>query len=398
VNSAARNYLDNAATSWPKPDAVYVAMDRFSRETGSTAGRGSYRSATQASEVVASCRRQLMRVIHASQASEIAFFSNGTTALNAAIMGVVQPGDHVVTTAIEHNSVLRPLAHLNERGMIRLTIARCSAKGEVDIDQLLEAIEPNTALVAIAHASNVTGSVQDVATIGKSLQDHKALLLCDAAQTLGYLSIDVQEMGIDLLAAPGHKGSCGPLGTGMLYASPKATRVLRPTIFGGTGSVSESLEMPSHMPEMLEAGNLNVAAIAGWDAGLQYLLSQPPTELDGHRQTLCRRMIEKLGEIPGAFALIGAEIPVASIVFDQLEPSLVASLLDSEYAIEVRSGFHCAALIHAPIRDARAARTNGQGPAYQGTLRFSGSHLTSPEQIDEAAAAVNDLVAELAES
>lgn len=398
MNGSARNYLDNAATSWPKPDAVYDAMDRFSRETGAAAGRGSYRSATQASEVVASCRRQLMRLIHASQASEIAFFSNGTTALNAAIMGAVQPGDHVVTTAIEHNSVLRPLTHLNDRGMIRLTIARCNAMGEVDIDQLLESIEPSTALVAIAHASNVTGAVQDVTTIGKSLRDHKALLLCDAAQTLGYLPIDVQEMGIDLLAAPGHKGSCGPLGTGMLYASPKATCVLRPTIFGGTGSVSESLQMPSRMPEMLEAGNLNVAAIAGWDAGLRYLFSQAPTELNEHRQSLCRCLTEKLGGIPGTLALIGAELPVASIVFDHLEPSLVASLLDSEYAIEVRAGFHCAALIHAPIRDAREARTGGQGPAYQGTLRFSGSHLTSTNQIDEAAAAVNDLVKELTES
>jgi cysteine desulfurase / selenocysteine lyase len=389
-----RNYLDNAATSWPKPDAVYTAMDQFAREIGAAAGRGSYQAATAAGDVVAACRLQLMSLVNARDAKDVAFFSNGTTALNAAIFGVVQPGDHVVSSAIEHNSVLRPLQSLSERGIIRLTVIDCDAEGQVDIDQLLDAIEDQTLLVALAHASNVTGAVQNVHAIGQRLANHRALFLCDASQTLGYLPIDKQGMGIDLLASAGHKGSLGPLGTGMLVVSAKAASQLRPTVFGGTGSISESLQMPTRLPEMLEAGNLNVPAIAGWNAGLQYLRSLDTQEAEMQRLALCRRLCEQFADLDGGFAVCGRELPLASLVFDRLDPMMVATLLDSEFSIEVRSGLHCAALVHRPIQERHGQRV-GKHSEYQGTLRLSAGHFTQLEQIDAAAAAVHDLVAEL---
>src|SRR5690606_31563500 len=179
----------------------------------------------------------------------------------------------------------------SERG-VRLDIVGCDASGQVDPAEVLARVTPRTRLVAISHGSNVTGAVQDVAAIGQQLQTTETLLLCDAAQTLGYLSIDVQALGIDLLAAPGHKGACGPLGTGMLYVSPKAQSRLRPTIFGGTGSSSQSLEMPAAMPGMLEAGNLNVTALAGWDAGLEALAEEPAED----RQRRCGELADRSEE------------------------------------------------------------------------------------------------------
>lgn len=394
VSERVRNYLDHAATSWPKPEAVYAAMDRYAREIGAAAGRGDYRSAVAASEIVSGCRRLLMRLINAGKADEIAFFSNGTSALNAAIFGSVRNGDHVVTSAIEHNSVLRPLEELRARGTIRLDVIDCDASGRVDIQQMLDRVDDQTALVALAHGSNVTGAVQDVAVIGEKIRASKTLFLCDAAQTLGYLPIDVQGMGVDLLAAPGHKGACGPLGTGMLYVSPKATPQLRPTVFGGTGSLSESMQMPLRMPEMLEAGNLNVPAIAGWYAGLESLRSLDPSAAAMGRIALCKRMSDCFSNIPSVFAIVGEQLPIASLVFDGLEPSTVGGLLDSEFGIDVRCGLHCAALVHAPIRTASVA-LGLSAKHYSGTLRLSGGHATSLPQIDEAASAIHDLVVEL---
>jgi len=379
-----RVYLDHAATGWPKPERVYQAMDRFARSTGASAGRGGYRSAAIADEVLASCRRRLARLIGADQPQRIAFFSNGTTALNAAIGGVVSAGDHVVTTVTEHNSVLRPLQWLSSERGVRLDIVGCDASGQVDPAEVLARVTPRTRLVAISHGSNVTGAVQDVAAIGQQLQTTETLLLCDAAQTLGYLSIDVQALGIDLLAAPGHKGACGPLGTGMLYVSPKAQSRLRPTIFGGTGSSSQSLEMPAAMPGMLEAGNLNVTALAGWDAGLEALAEEPAEDRQRRCGELADELRRGLSTLPGTRAIIGARLPIASLTFEQFEVSLAATLLDTEFGIEVRSGLHCAALIHDAI-----------GTAPDGTLRLSAGHTTTAGDIAQAVTALAEILQEL---
>jgi cysteine desulfurase / selenocysteine lyase len=381
---AARVYLDHAATGWPKPERVYEAMDRFARQTGAAAGRGAYRSATLADEVVASCRRRIARMVGVSDPARIAFFSNGTTALHAAIFGTVRDGDHVVTTAIEHNSVLRPLEWLRENRGVVVDVAPCDAAGRVDPADVLGLVKPQTRLVAISHASNVTGAVQDIAAVGRQLASGETLLLCDAAQTLGYLPIDVSTLGIDLLAAPGHKGGCGPLGTGMLAVSEKASAWLRPTLFGGTGSASESLDMPRKMPMMLEPGNLNVPAIAGWAAGLDELAKISPQRHAESQSAIATQLHQAVSSIAGVSVIGGDRLPIVSMTFDGADIGLVATLLDTEFGIEVRSGLHCAALIHRYL-----------GTSPHGTLRASGGHGTTDDQIRRLGDAIAEIAAEL---
>lgn len=375
-----RIYLDHAATGWPKPEAVYEAMDRFARSVGAAAGRGAYRSATTAGGIVASCRRRLARLVGATDSSDVALFSNGTTALNAAIFGIIRPGDQVVTTAIEHNSVLRPLQHLVETADVHLDVVPCDQQGNVAAEAILDRVTPSTRLVAVSHGSNVIGSVIDVAKVGAAIASSDTLLLCDAAQTLGYLPLDVGAAQIDLLAAPGHKGAAGPLGTGVLVASAKARQQLRPTVFGGTGSQSESTRMPEEFPAMLEAGNLNVPALAGWDAGLGQLLDEHPAERARRFETMAELLAQRLSSIAGIRVIAGRRLPIASVTFDGLDVGTAAALLDSEYGIEVRSGLHCAALIHRHL-----------GTSPDGTLRASCGHTSSEDEIEQLAEALRQL-------
>jgi selenocysteine lyase/cysteine desulfurase len=384
-----RIYLDHAATGWPKPPAVYEAMDYFARQVGASAGRGAYRSASIADEIVASCRRRLARLVNHPSPQNVAFFSNGTTALNAAVFGVAGEGDHVITTAIEHNSLLRPLNWLAQHRGIKLDIVPCDELGRVDPGAVAGRLRPTTRLVAISHASNVTGAVQDVAAIGGMMRGGETLLLCDAAQTLGYLPIDMQSSGIDMLAAPGHKGACGPLGTGILALSDKAAARMRPTIFGGTGSISQQLDMPTAMPGMLEAGNLNVTAIAGWDAGLAWLAGEDQSAMRDDQRRIASRLRQVTAAIAGTKAITGGELPIVSLLFDDVEVGMVATLLDTEFGIEVRSGLHCAALIHDFIG------TSAPGMSSQGTLRISGGHGTTLDEIDRLGEALEEIATEL---
>lgn len=376
-------YLDHAATGWPKPEGVYRAMDRYAREIGVAAGRGAYARGGEADGVVASCRRRLARLIRAPDPRNVAFFSNGTTALNAAIFGFVRPGDHVVTTAIEHNSVLRPLEHLRTRSGVTVDIVPCDDQGQVDPQAILDRVRSDTRLVAISHASNVTGAIQPIETLGDALRGSGTRLLCDAAQTLGYLPIDVVAGGIDLLAAPGHKGACGPLGTGLLWASAAALTELQPTVFGGTGLNSESLAMPTTMPNRLEAGNLNVTALAGWDAGLAWLAEVDLAARAAEGKRLAGRLRKVAEDLPGVRAIGAKELPILSLTFAHADVGLVASLLDTEFGIEVRSGWHCAPQIHGFLRSLP-----------HGTLRVSGGHSTTFEELARLGEALGQIVEE----
>ena len=381
----ARIYLDNAATSWPKSDAVLNAMDRFARQCGAAAGRGGYRSASQADAVVGSLRRGLADMIHAESPHCISLHANGTAALNAAIHGLLRDGDHVVTTAAEHNSVLRPLHHLQQTRNVRLTIVPCDRGGRVSASEVLGAVETATRLVALTHASNVTGVIQPVEAVGEGLRRHHAHFLCDAAQTFGYLPIDVRELGIDLLAAPGHKGSGGPLGTGFLYVRDALHDQITATIHGGTGSHSESLEMPTEMPGKLESGNLNVPALAGWTVALRQRIADDATQLAARQTALARQLYHGLAQVDGlrVFASPSAvpRLPIASVQLDM--PATDASaILDAEFGIETRAGLHCAALIHAQL-----------GSGRDGTLRVSGGHATTPDQIDTFLKAISAIAA-----
>lgn len=384
-DSQARVYLDHAATSWPKSVDVLDAMDRFARDCGAAAGRGGYRSAAESDQIVSRTRRAIATQIGAASADRISLHSNGTAALNAAIHGVVRAGDHVVTTAAEHNSVLRPLHFLQQNHGVELTVIPTDAHGLVDANQLLEAVTSQTRLVAVTHASNVTGAVQPISEIGRVLEPLPTLLLCDAAQTFGLLKIDVGEAGTDLLAAPGHKSSGGPLGTAFLYVSPSAESELIPSIQGGTGSQSESLEMPTKMPTLLEAGNLNVPALAGWLAALEQVRPEEMDHRAGQARILASQLHRGLGTIDHVRVFgIPGELPIASLQIEGLAPTDTSAILDAEFGVETRAGMHCAALIHACI-----------GSEPDGTLRISGGHQTTPREIDSVIEAVRTVVAGL---
>ncbi len=377
-----RIYLDHAATSWPKDDAVLRATDNFSRDCGATAGRGSYQSSMAANQILAKTRLAITNLIGAESADCISFHSGGTTALNAAIHGLLKSGDHVVTTAAEHNSVLRPLHFLQQRDWIRLTIVPVDESGTVDARDVINAVEDDTRMVAVTAASNVTGAVQPINAIGVALKDRSALFLCDAAQVFGGTAINVADAHVDVLAAPGHKASGGPSGTGFLYVSKKLHQEIQPSIQGGTGSMSESLQMPTTFPDKLEAGNLNVAGIAGW---LTALKSLDVDRTEKHCRELSRKLHDGLFEISGVtvFGKPGP-ISIASIRVDGLSPSDVAMILDSEFGIEVRSGLHCAALIHQCM-----------GTTSEGTVRISGGSETTSADIDSVIEAVAQIASSI---
>ena len=317
-----RIYLDHAATSWPKSAAVLDAMNRFARDCGAAAGRGGYRSAAEADRIVTLTRRAIAKLIGAESAECVSLHCNGTAALNAAIHGVVRPGDHVVTSAAEHNSVLRPLHFMRQHQQVRLTIVPTDDVGLVDAGEMLEAVTEETRLVALTHASNVTGAVQPIAAVGNALKNRPALFLCDAAQTFGSLAIDVAASAIDLLAAPGHKASGGPLGTGFLYVAKAAHDQLVPWVQGGTGSQSESLEMPTAMPSKLEAGNLNVPALAGWLAALGELQACDRDLRFEHARALAEKLHQTLDSIHHIRVFGRAcDLPIASIAVEGLVPN-----------------------------------------------------------------------------
>lgn len=385
MNQRQRIYLDHAATSWPKSDKVLEAMDRFARHCGAAAGRGGYHSAAEADRMVAHTRRSLARLIGAADAACISLHSNGTAALNAAIHGVVRAGDHVVTCAAEHNSVLRPLRHLEMHHNVQVTIVPTDEFGQVDAGQLLDAVTDHTRLVTLIHASNVTGAVQPVAEVGSALKDRPAIFLCDAAQTFGTLPIDAPSMGIDMLAAPGHKASGGPLGTGFLYIAPPLHDQLMASVQGGTGSQSESMEMPRTMPSIMEAGNLNVPALAGWAAALEELLADGVAVRAKLAAQLAQRLHRGLAAIEHVRLISNQDVlPIASIQIEGLSPIDAALVLDAEYGVEARAGLHCAAAIHPFL-----------GTQSEGTLRLSGGHTSSPSDIDTAIAAVTDIAVSL---
>ena len=380
MNSPQRIYFDHAATSWPKSDAVLRAMDDFHRNEGASAGRSAYTSAMRSAAKVSECRRRISDLIGSPSPECVSFHCSGTAALNSAIHGLVRPGDHVVTTAAEHNSVLRPLEHLHQRHDVRLSVVPCDQDGRVGATEVMDAVRPGTRLVAVTHASNVTGAVQPIQEIGDGLKNRDTVFLCDAAQTFGCLPIDVANMNVDVLAAPGHKGGGGPLGTAFLYCDPKLHNDIEPTIQGGTGTHSESLEMPVSMPERLEPGNLNVPAIVGWNAALAELMDGGVTRASNRCREMASRLYEGLADLSHlGVKVIGSPgaLPVISTTIDGLAPSDASAILDSEYAIETRSGYHCAALIHRYLRT-----TDG------GTLRISAGRMTSNQELDAVLTAV----------
>jgi cysteine desulfurase family protein len=380
-----RIYVDNAATSWPKPEAVYEAVDRYLRECGAPAGRAAYADAVSASRIVAQARKSIARLLGVDDVRRIVFTLNGTDALNIAIHGVVRAGDHVVTTHAEHNSVLRPLRFLEETKKVEVTRVPCDAAGFVDPGDIAAAIRPNTRLVAVTHASNVTGALQPIAEIVVAVRERGALLLVDAAQSLGHVPVSFDELSADLLAAPGHKGLLGPLGTGVLVVGPRAESQITSFRQGGTGTQSEDDRQPDELPERLEAGNHNVAGIAGLAAGVEYLLDRGIDEIRRDERALTGRLLEGLRGTANvtvhAPVDLERQVGVVSVSIADYDPQEVAAALDSGYGIQVRSGLHCAPLIHKQIGSDVAS----------GTVRFSVGPFNTEADVESILAAVEEI-------
>jgi cysteine desulfurase / selenocysteine lyase len=393
-----RIYLDNAATSWPKPEAVYAAVDRYMRENGAPAGRSTYLQATEVDRTVAAARASMARLIGADDPRQITFALNGTDAINLAIHGLLRPGDHVVCTAADHNSVLRPLRYLQDHGQIEVSRVSCDNTGWVDPDNIRRTLRPATRLVAMTHASNVTGTIEPVAEVGRIVREHGARFLIDAAQTAGHLPLNVEQLHADLLAAPGHKGLLGPLGTGFLYIRAGLESQLQTVRQGGTGTDSEQDRQPDSLPYKFETGSHNVPGLVGLAAALSWLESRTVEAICHHEKQLAARMREGLRRIPGvtlhgpqAKSDVGqnlgyeatSAVAVVSISIEGYDPQEAAAALDTTFGIQVRAGLHCAPAIH------RAMGTIERG----GTVRFSIGAFNTDEQIDAAIAAVTNIAA-----
>lgn len=380
-------YFDNAATSWPKPPCVAEAMVRFMNEVGANPGRSGHRLSVEAARVVYAAREVVAALFHAPDPLRVVFGANATEALNLALRGLLRPGDHVITSSMEHNSVMRPLRALEREG-VELTVVPCSPEGFLDPAGILAAIRSNTVLVVLNHASNVVGTLLPVGEVGHLVRQCGLLLLVDAAQTGGAYPIDVQAECIDLLAFTGHKSLYGPTGTGGLIVGERVdVRRMLPLKRGGTGSRSEREEQPDFLPDIYESGTLNVAGLAGLEAGVRWVLEQGVEAIRAHEIALTQRLIEGLCQIPGVtvYGGLDADRQIATVSFTIAgkEPSEVGQRLDEEYAIMCRVGLHCAPAAH---------RTLGTYP--DGTVRFGLGAFNTPDEVDTVLAAVSTLAQE----
>jgi cysteine desulfurase family protein len=375
-------YLDNAATSFPKPEAVYQALDAFARHDLANPGRGGHKMALAAERALDDCRHLLNQLFHGKEPERFVFTLNCTDALNMAFKGVLAAGDHVITTDLEHNSVSRPLRAMELAGHVTLTRVRADGGGTVDPDEIRRAMTKKTRLVALTHASNVLGTVQPVAEAGRIAREHDLLFLVDAAQTAGVLPIDVQEMGIDLLAFPGHKSLLGPTGTGALYVGPRAK--VGAWREGGTGGDSSSETQPREFPYFLEGGTPNVLGVAGLAAGVRYVMEKGVESHRAHEVALTERLWGKLDEM-GGYQVFGhrdvtRRVGTLSFRTEVLSAAELGGILDQAFDIAVRPGLHCAPYIHRAL-----------GTFPDGTVRVSPGPFSTEEDIDRFTAALAEI-------
>jgi len=382
-----RIYLDNAATSWPKPETVYAAVERALRELGAPAGRSAYREASEVERLVFDTRRRLAELLGVEEPRRVIFTCNGTDSLNMALHGLLRPGDHAITTVIEHNSVLRPLHYLESRGDLEVTRVGCDGQGVVDPDQIEAAVGANTRLIVLTHVSNVTGAIQPAPEIGRIARQHGIPYLVDAAQSVGHLPLRVSDLGCNLLAAPAHKGLLGPLGLGILYIGPGMEEALSPLRQGGTGTQSETDQQPDSLPDKFECGNHNVPAILGLNAALEFLQQRKMEGVRAHEEALTAQLLEGFASVEGVrvYGPLQAErqVGVVSFTVEGYDPREVASMLDATYRIQARSGFHCAPKMHQQL-----GTDNGGG-----TVRLSMGPFNTPQHIKSSINAVDEIAA-----
>jgi cysteine desulfurase family protein len=378
-------YLDNAATSWPKPEATIEAMMAHQRLAGGNPGRSGHRLSIEAGRTVYDTREILARLFNIADPLRIVFTKNSTEALNIALLGLLAPGDHVVTTGMEHNSVMRPLRYLASRG-VELSVVPCSPAGELDPRDIERALRPNSRAIVLTHASNVTGTILPVAAVAAIARGRGIACCLDAAQSAGALPIDVAALGIDLLAFTGHKSLFGPQGTGGLYIREGLDREIAPLMRGGTGSFSEREEQPDFLPDKYESGTPNTVGLAGLGAGAAFVLTQGVETIRAREEALTRRFLDRMADLGAGVTLYGPRqmaqrTSVVSFNVAGASPSEAALFFDERFGILSRPGLHCAPAAH---------RTLGTFP--DGTVRFSFGFFNTEDPIDRAAAAVAALL------
>lgn len=377
-------YLDHAATSFPKDRALLERMVDLYAQIGVSPGRGSYDLSGEATEFVAAARRRAAYFFGAADPDRVIFAANATDALNLLLQGVLAPGDHVVSTRLEHNSVLRPLWHLKERGCIDYDLVGFGTDGLVDPEGIERALRPNTRLVVICHGSQVLGTVQPVKEIAARCRARGVPVAIDAAQTAGQVPVRMDALGASAIAFTGHKALRGPSGSGGLVLAPDLE--VRSSRFGGTGVDSHSLCHTQSFPHRLEAGTLNLLGVIGLDLGLERLLEEGVETAHVREMGLLRRLRRRLAALPGV-SVYGPEpgdgdLPLLSCNVDAFPPEDVGAILDADYSIAVRTGLHCAPLVHQDL-----------GTAARGAVRFSLGHSTTEDDVEAAIRAMAEIAA-----
>ncbi|MCL5945850.1 MAG: aminotransferase class V-fold PLP-dependent enzyme [Planctomycetes bacterium] len=388
-NLQRRIYCDNAATSFPKPPTVLAAMVDYAQNIGASAGRGAYAEARRSAEVIRNCRQRLNTLFNGENPDHVIFTLNCSDSLNMVIHGLLQPGDHAICIAMDHNSILRPLNELSGRGLITQTrVAAQPGSGVVDPDDIRAAITRHTRLIAIGHASNVTGTVQNIREIGRIARQAAVPFLVDAAQSAGHLPIDIASDCIDFLACPGHKGLLGPLGTGVLYIRPGMEQCLRTIREGGTGSVSERDTQPEFMPDRFESGSHNAIGIAGLAAGVEWILARGIKTIAAHERKICETFTAMVCGIDG-LEYYGPQdgtgrVGVFSVRIAGMDTLQLATQLEEEYGILTRPGLHCAPAAHHTIGTDQPAVPGGMA----GTTRLSFGPFNTLEDVQTSAKAL----------
>ena len=374
-------YLDNAATTYPKPKAVYDNVMKAMKKYGANPGRGSHAMAMEGAKIIYETRELLAEMFNLEDPLRVIFTFNATESLNIVIKGVLRSGDHVITTSMEHNSVLRPIYELQKIG-VESTIVSCDKEGKVKVEDIENAIKDNTKLVVTTHVSNLSGTIFPIEEIGSVCKKHNLLYLVDASQSAGVLEIDVQKYNIDFLAMPGHKGLLGPQGTGVLLINSDAE--INHFKEGGTGSESSNLSQPNFYPDKLEAGTHNLPGIAGLNFGIKYIKSRGLKSIYSHEKKLLDAFIEEMKKNskiaiygPSNISYRSGVVPINIINVDSSE---VSYLLDTNYNIAVRSGLHCAPLAHKTL-----------GTEKLGAVRFSVGPFNTKVDVMSAVKALNEI-------
>lgn len=378
-------YFDNAATTYPKPDIVYERIMTAMKDYGANPGRSGHKMALKASRGIFETRELIGKLFNISNPLNIILTFNATESLNLGIKGLLKPGDHVITTSMEHNSVLRPIKYMEQFG-IENTIVKCDNKGRLKVSDIEKSIKNNTKLIVNTHVSNLTGTIMPIADIGKIARDKGIVYMVDAAQSAGVYDIDVEEMNIDLLAFPGHKGLLGPQGTGGLYIRDNIE--LTGLFQGGTGSASHSLDQPNIFPDKYESGTTNAPGIIGLGAGIKFIFEKGIENIRIYEEELTKHFIEEASKIDGIILYGPCNVQdqgaVVSLNIKDADSSEVSYILDEEYDIAVRPGLHCAPLAHETI-----------GTLEQGVVRFSFGIFNTHDEIEYAIKALKEIAKEV---